>query len=255
MTRRATMGKNRAGEINVNNVIIKKLTDDKLLVAYSVAKYGSEGNASYSFVLKRFTKDLKSVEEVIIPLPFSLGGSIEFVVSDDGDNLYFAVPVVLEIEKERESLLGKILGTKENVRAGMFVFVYTINFPSANYDFGILNIGNPNKKISSLVFKKSLRNKDSYLIGLMWTFNQKSFGADIVKLKISSDNEITLLDKTSVNVGNSEWQTFKQINDIYETKNNYLLVTTDMQAIQTSYRTNWGYVIYYEVTMSTAHPL
>ena len=239
-----TMGK-LVGTTTIDDIFLNRIDNNRFVVAYNVTRIVSQNDAKYNLHIRVFDKDLKQQgDEIVISLPFKLGNRTRFVFSEDGKRLYFAVPVVLLEETEVKGLIGKLLGKKEETEQGLFLFVFYVNLVDGEYDFGVVNLGNPKKKISSVVFKRvSSSGGETFLVALSWTLNSKR-GADILKIQTNDENEWVLLDKITIKLPTAEGNNYKKgkekaqeeghspfISDIVEMKNNYLLLTGDVYIV------------------------
>ncbi len=220
------------GATSITNISFKKISEDKFAVIYSISNIVNERESFHSLHIKIFNKELQQQgEEIVINMPFNIGGKTEFVISDDGKYMYFSVPVVLLEEKDAKGFKGKVLGKKEEVRHGLFLVIYKIDLMNGEYDYGVVNLGNPEKKVSSQVFKMADWENNTFLVAVAWELGSKR-GADILKLQIGE--EMAILDKLTIslpNGKNNEKKSSPLIHDFVELDNNYLLIVSNMSIV------------------------
>ncbi len=215
----------------VSEPIIKPAGQNHFVVIYGTYRVGagkgkgphSRGKGDHvSVVIKYFNKNLKKENEIIIPLFISSVPELRPIVFSEEQKLYFAIPVVLYEEDERKkNIFKRLLGKSKSVRSsGLFLVIYQVDLKKGTYDFGAIDLGNPEKDVTSLLIKKSEIEKDVFYIGLLWSMKKDIQGADIVKLKVTQDG-LSLVEKTTWNLTKSN--TARIITDITETDNHYLL--------------------------------
>ncbi len=241
-----------AGEVYVTNIEAIKLNNERFAVIYNVVKVLGRYSDEVTLMIKIFDKNMNLINEVSIEMPFPVSSDVNMIPSYDGNNLYFAVPVVVEQESEAKGLLNKLVGSKDEDRVGLFLFIYNVDLVNGTHDFRVVDLGNPEKRVVSSVFKRSATDKDVFLIGLMWKLGKNSYGADIVKINIGNSGDFALLDQTTVNIGESTsvkyglkmHKTIKMLSDIYELNNHYLLLLGDVLVIQNEVSRQNGSTVY-----------